>query len=72
MSELIDNHRSDRQEAIKRYCKQWHDRGMKPKIKDIAEAFGIDPKTVRDELAEIRAGNLNKNGLDLFNRLFGK
>lgn len=45
---------TERQRQIKRYCKQFHDRGLKPKISDIATAFSISVTAVKEDLAAIR------------------
>jgi len=39
---------------IKNYINQYHDRGQKPTIRQVAEAFGITPDEVRGALKRIR------------------
>jgi len=43
------------QTRIKAYCKQFHDRGLKPTVRQIAEAHGVSCDQARAELRAIRA-----------------
>jgi len=56
---------------IKNYIKQYHDRGQKPTIRQIAEAFGITPDEVRAALKRIRGDrepDIIKDILGLFRK----
>lgn len=49
---------TQRQQQIKRYVRQFHGRGLKPTITQIAEAFLITAQEVRRELEAIRNENV--------------
>jgi len=56
--------------TIKHYIERCHKDGKRPKVSDIAKAFGISCDDVRDHLAEIRSQR-GDGVKDFFSSVFG-
>lgn len=50
---------TEQQQTIKRYIKQFHDKGIKPKVSEIATAFSITITKAKTEIKAIRLDHNN-------------